>query len=155
MIAWYTWHLPHFSLAFLSQGVLHSVVLLLVMPCLWITDPAAIIALVSLCIFVDLAGRFPPALLILATGYLTDRKRKRRDPESPDKCACKEQRSPYFSDRHVPAMNIEHHVERTLSFVVRKLVTPTDSNIAESQARSSCWERLSYPCQFTLFKTAH
>ena len=122
MIAWYAWHLPHFATAFFVQGALHLVVLLLVMPCLWITDPSTIIALVSLCIFVDVAGRFLPALFLFVTRHLRANQRKKRDAENADSEE-DGQKVFYNTDRHIPAINIEHHSERTLSFVVSSNAT--------------------------------
>ncbi|KAH7106780.1 hypothetical protein BKA62DRAFT_611499 [Auriculariales sp. MPI-PUGE-AT-0066] len=119
MIAVYAWNLPHFAHAFLAQGALHLMVLLLLMPCLWVTSATTVIVLVVVAIFVDVFGRFLPAVLIFTSKWLQRHAhRPQPDPEASQSEEPVEKKSFFHSKRHVPAINIEHHIERTVSFVI-------------------------------------
>ncbi|KAH7106753.1 hypothetical protein BKA62DRAFT_684984 [Auriculariales sp. MPI-PUGE-AT-0066] len=121
MIILYAWSLPQFSHAFRAQGLLHLTVLLLVMPCLWVKSANTVIALTIVAIFVDVFGRFIPALFLYTTQfYLRRAQRKSRDIEAAEGAVPPpgEKNSFFYATRPYPALNIEHHIERTVSFII-------------------------------------
>lgn len=118
----YAFKLPRFAATFISQSILHFVIIALCLPLLWVTNIRTIIVLAVLSMAIDLVGRFIPTLLVFAQRDLIVAKLRRR-PDLLEKVKAKTKdefdiERPYFSSRYIPAINIEHHIERTVSFVI-------------------------------------
>ncbi|EJD45797.1 hypothetical protein AURDEDRAFT_184694 [Auricularia subglabra TFB-10046 SS5] len=118
----YAFKLPQFAATFISQSILHFVIIALCFPLLWVTNVRTIIILAAFSMAMDLVGRFIPTLLVFAQRDLIVAKLRRR-PDLLEKFKEKSKDEfdiarPYFSSRYIPAINIEHHIERTVSFVI-------------------------------------
>lgn len=121
----YAWRLPRFAKSFISQALLHAMIIAICLPLLWVSRTRTIIILAVFAMAMDFVGRFIPMALVLFKRDVIFAKIRNR-PDLLEKARSKwknwdgnlDVERLYFSRVHVPAINIEHHIERTVSFVI-------------------------------------